>query len=170
MRCHARRLWLIIACLVASIHCARAADTAHDSHLIQINIYCTTCDDFIRCQSGNEAYTLYRLRAKTFWAQIATIWDYLIARIRPKTTDTRPLTVYLASGEHKKLLRDGLSAQIDLVAATIVLPEARIDMREGEWRGATGEPQGRCAILPRRDGYAFVREVLGRPLSRSDRS
>lgn len=141
-----------------------------ESQSIHLNVYCTTCDDFIRCQSGAEEYTLYRLRAKTFWAQIATIWDYLIARIRPKTTDTRPLTVYLASGERKELLRDGLSARIDLAASILVLPDARIAMQAGEWRTVTGEPQGRCVTLPRRDGYAFVREVLSRPLSQSDRS
>ena len=169
MRYHARRFWLVIACLAASIHSARAADAVPDSHLIRINIYCTTCDDFIRCQSDNETYTLYRLRAKTFWAQIATIWDYLIARIRPKTTDIRPLTIYLANGQHKDLRQDGLAARIDLAAATIVLPDARIDMREGEWRTVTGELQGCCATLPRRDGYAFVREVLGRPLPLSER-
>lgn len=165
-----RYFWVVIACLITSSGDARATSPPQESDLIRINVYCTTCDDFIRCQSDERGYTLYRLRAKTFWAQIATIWDYLIARIRPKTTDTRPLTVYLAEDGRKEVLRDGLSARVDLARGVVVLPDSLIDMKTGGWRTDAGVLQGRCVTVPRRDGYAFVREVLGRPLSEIDAS
>lgn len=138
-----------------------------DQLLIRINLLCTTCDDFIRCRrlsDADDSYTLYRLREQSFWAQIATIWDYLIQRIRPKTAHTRPITVYALSGGLRRVVSQEGSARVDAALGRITLPEGRIDMRDGRWFAADEGLQGRCEPFNRREGYAWVRELLGRPL------
>jgi hypothetical protein len=110
------------------------------------------------------------LRAKNAWGQIATIWDYFISPIREKKTDERPLTVYVAESTRKYLLEDKAKAKVDLAQRRILLPTTVIDMRQGEWLSATGVSQGQCELLPPREGYRFVRELLGRPLAIRDDS
>lgn len=134
---------------------------------IRINLLCTTCDDFVRCRrpdAPENTFTLYRLREQGFWRQVATIWDYLIQRIRPKTAHVRPLTVYAQQGERRAQLTDSGQARVDVVTGLITVPEGDIDLRDGRWRDRAGETLGRCNSLPRRDGYAWVRAFLGRPL------
>lgn len=155
-------LWCV-CCFGLSLSHAQSADESIRP-AIRINVFCSTCDNFVRCQSDDTSYTLYRLRSKTVWGQIATIWDYLIALVRPKILDKRPLTIYGAAGEQKSLLLDRSVAIIDLQAATIRLPEGMIDMQRGEWFSAAGASQGHCAQISNRDGYGFVRDLLGRPL------
>ena len=155
-----------------------------ESLQIRINLLCTTCDDFLRCErSGDatgmpagmpidmqdpadpaESYRIYRMREKSFWAQIATIWDYLVQWVHRKTSDTRPLTVYLDEGGQRRSIDEQGMARVDVAAGLISLPDSSIDMRDGTWRDLRGELQGRCATLPRREGYAWVRAMLGREL------
>ena len=58
---------------------------------------------------------------------------------------------------------DSVRDRIDL--ATLVGRD--IDLRDGAWRTAMGTPRGACATMPRREGYAFVRALLGRPLPKA---
>lgn len=146
-----------------------AAPLPAESLQIRINLLCTTCDDFLRCErtadaGRDEVYRLYRLREKSFWAQIATIWDYLVQWVRRKTSDTRPLTIYENDGRQQRIALEEGRARIDAAAGLITLPDSSIDMRTAEWRDQTGESLGRCTALKRRDGYAWVRSFLGREL------
>lgn len=134
---------------------------------IRINLLCTTCDDFLRCQvpaAPQDSFRLYRLREQGFWTQVATIWDYLIQRIRPKTAHSRPVTVYAQQGETREVLAEGGEARVDAVTGLITLPDGDIDMRDGRWRDRAASEIGRCTALTRREGYAWVRALLGRPL------
>jgi len=146
-----------------------------ESLQIRINLLCTTCDDFLRCErrvdgaatlgtDPTQTYRIYRLREKSFWAQIATIWDYLVQWLRRKTSDERPLTVYLNDGDVRSVLDIAGSARVDAAVGLISLPDSSIDMRNGDWRDLRGELQGRCKTMPRREGYAWVRSLLGREL------
>jgi hypothetical protein len=56
------------------------------------------------------------------------------------------------------------AARVDLVSGLISLPDSLIDLRDGSWRSLQGEVLGGCVSMPRREGYAWVRELLGRPL------
>jgi hypothetical protein len=100
---------------------------------IRINLLCTTCDDFLQCRASDstDSFTLYRLREKSFWAQIATIWDYLIQSVHPKTSDRRPLTVYVEQNSQRRVLTAEATARVDMVSGLITLPESLIDMRDG---------------------------------------
>ncbi len=166
VRC--KEWWLAGVMVWGLMGCAQPTGSMDDSYAIKFNLYCTTCDDFLQCRpeadrsAASDNYTLYRLQAKSAWGQIATIWDYLIARIRPKTSDNRPLTIYEDFNGQKRLRIEGAEARVDLKTATIVLPDARIDMRDGHWRTVEGGVLGRCEAMTRREGYAFVRALLGK--------
>ena len=144
-----------------------------ESLRIRINILCSTCDDFIACRmpstavptpTGPPPTVIYRLREKGFWAQVATIGDYLVQLFRRKVRDERPLTVYVEDRGQRRVTGDGLRATVDLSTGVLALPDGSIDLRDGAWRTAMGSPRGACATMPRREGYAFVRALLGRPL------
>ena len=160
----------LVAALLLLAGCDRGpAPLPSESLQIRINLLCSTCDDFLRCDAlgvtpDTESYRLYRLREKSFWAQIAPIWDYLIQLVRRKTTDVRPLSVYENQGELRRVSDVVGKARIDAAAGLLQLPDSTIDMRNGEWRTSTGELQGQCRTLPRREGYAWVRAMLGREL------
>lgn len=163
----ARLSALLLAAALLLGACSRGpAPVQIDELSIRINLLCTTCDDFVQCRASaaTDAFTLYRLREKSFWAQIATIWDYLIQSVQRKTSDRRPLTVYVEETGQRRVLSDAGVAGVDMVSGLISVPGSLIDMRDGSWRSPQGEVLGRCATLPRRQGYAWVRELLGRPL------
>lgn len=138
---------------------------------IPINLRCTTCDDFIRCAAdgvvadpatGRAPSTLYRLREKTFWAQVATIGDYLLQFFVAKTTDQRPYAVYRDDGARITTEYDpDQRAAIDAGAAHIRIGAKTIDQQSGAWLDERGNRVGQCAIVSRRAGYAVVRDLLG---------
>jgi hypothetical protein len=144
----------------------------NDGFAIRLNLLCTTCDDFLRCRrepddtvtvpGGREPRLVYRLKEKSFWAQIATIGDYLLQLFRQKTTDERPLAIYRDDGRQRTVEQAPTRAFVDAAAGTLTLPDSRVDLRSGDWLNERGERIGRCEALVRRDGYAMVREFLGR--------
>jgi len=160
-------VFLILLLLSWAIGCARQQPIPTEQLQIKINLLCTTCDDFLQCtaidSSAESGFKLYRLREKSFFAQIATIWDYLIQWIHRKTDDRRPLTIYLEqSGASRVLVPDAI-AKVDLVTGLITLPDSTIDMRDGNWFVA-GESAGKCRTMVRRDGYRWLRSLLNKPL------
>ena len=140
---------------------------------IPINLRCTTCDDFIQCQqpdaqpdslTSRTPNILYRLKEKTFWAQIATIGDYLTQLFRAKTTDLRPLAIYRDTGRDRAIeTNPRWRASIDSTQGRITLPDARISQLDGSWWAPDGTRLGQCQALTRRNGYGVVREFLGKP-------
>ena len=158
----------LVVVLVASTACTRSPEPLpRETLAIRINILCTTCDEFLRCAAAPTADTdlrVYRLREKSFWAQVATIWDYLVQWIRRKTTDARPLSLYVERDGRRSITDPPSMAQLDFVAGRIGLHDSNVDMRDGTWTSLSGEPLGRCEQMTRRDGYAMVRRFLGRSL------
>ena len=162
---------LLLASLLSA--CGRPGSQPAAGNLaIPINLRCTTCDDFIRCTrqdaqanpaTGRPDSTVYRLKEKTFWAQIATIADYLMQFARDKTRDERPLAIYRETGTIRAIEHDrAWRAQVDVPAARITLREHSIDQRTGAWYDPAGQVIGKCKTLPRREGYALLREFLGK--------
>jgi hypothetical protein len=144
----------------------------NDGFAIQLNLLCTTCDDFLHCRrepdepvappGGREPRLVYRLKEKSFWAQIATIGDYLFQAFRQKRTDERPVALYRDDGVTRTVEPLPTRAFIDAAAGTLALPDSRIDLKNGDWLNERGERIGRCEAMVRRDGYRMVREFLGR--------
>lgn len=122
--------------------------------VIPVNDLCTTCVDFLRCEAdggAGDALTLYVLEQKTFMAQIATIWQYLVQYINPRKTDRRGVTTWTRSGEGPASSSPGQAEQ-DLVTFEIRLPGARIDQYTGAWYGAGDSRLGSCRVLARAEG------------------
>lgn len=164
----------VVAAAVLVAACSRGPQPLPPEQLrIRINILCTTCDDFIACRAPPAAdvptapTVVYRLREKGFWAQVATIWDYLVQLFRRKVRDERPLTVYVEDRGQRRVAADGTRAALDLSAGLLAVPDGSIDLRDGSWRSPAGTPRGVCRTMPRREGYAFVRALLGRPIPRA---
>ena len=145
----------------------------NEGFAIKVNLLCTTCDDFLDCRRDGAPATppapgartpllLYRLKEKSFWAQVATIGDYLFQVFRQKKDDLRPLAIYRDDGFKRSVEQVPTRAFVDGVAGTITLPDGVIDMRSGEWLDARGARLGACTAMKRRDGYALMREFLGR--------
>ena len=76
--------------------------------------------------------------------------------------DLRPLAIYRDDGFKRSVEQVPTRAFVDGVAGTITLPDGVIDMRSGEWLDARGARLGACTAMKRRDGYALMREFLGR--------
>jgi hypothetical protein len=167
VRLLAATLTLTLILAAATTTTAGAAPAA-GALAIPINLLCTTCNDFQRCEPAAGAAAaqpvVYRIEEKSFWAQVATIGDYLVQLFRPKTRDERDASVYRSAGSQRRIER-GLRVRIDSVAQRITYPDASIDQRNGDWLGADGTRLGHCTALTRREGFALVREFLGRPVS-----
>ena len=166
--------WGVLALLAATIltGCGRSAPLPA-TLMIPINLRCTICDDFIRCRrsdampnpaTSRTPEVVYRLKEKSFWAQIATIGDYLVQLFKTKTSDQRPLAIYRDDGVTRHIESEpSWLAHIDALAADVTVLDARINARTGAWYTARDVLLGSCHVMKRRDGYALVRQFLGRP-------
>ena len=84
-----RSVALATTLLLALSACSRPATPRVEGPLVvDISELCTQCIETLACE-GDGRRTTYVLDEKSFWAQIATIWDYLIQHVRPKTEDFR---------------------------------------------------------------------------------
>ena len=131
--------------------------------LIPINVRCSTCTDYIRCDKTSDnpavhdpAFSLYELQAKGPGTDITTITDYFLQFVEPKTSHTRPLAVYAQtvseSGQPGWHTSMDHTVTIDLAVHRIELPDGWIDQQNGEWRDKDDGIQGACRILDREEG------------------
>ena len=124
---------------------------------------CTMCEAIVLCEAADRDlqheripngsnFTLYHLQTRTFWSQIATIWEWFITNFDRDSLaaagHTRPVKVYtITEGLWSKARV--LQAQVSLDPATIVIGEQTIDRVERRWlQGATRQPAGFCHRLP----------------------
>ena len=130
---------------------------------IPINVRCSTCTDYIRCDKTSDdpavhdpAFTLYELQAKGPGTDITTITEYFLQFVEPKTSYTRPLAVYAqtvaGSGQAGWHTSTDHTASIDLAAHRIQLSDGWIGQQNGEWHDMDGGTQGICRILNLQQG------------------
>ncbi len=131
---------------------------------VGVSELCTVCNDVVRCERSEAAtdgppLVIYNLLEDTFWQQIATIWDYLVQFISPKTDDLRAMTIYELDDRNSLQARviTEQEATVDAATLTIRLPaDTQIDQRDGRWwrTGADGSEieLGQCELLDFSDG------------------
>jgi len=124
---------------------------------------CTMCEAIVICAANdsitqhesipdNGSFTLYHLQTRTFWSQIATIWEWFITNFDRDSLaaagHTRPVKVYtITEGIWSEA--QVLQAQVSLDPAAIVIEDQTIDRVERLWlHGATRQPAGFCHRLP----------------------
>ncbi|MBM4221399.1 MAG: hypothetical protein FJ170_05565 [Gammaproteobacteria bacterium] len=131
--------------------------------LIPVNVRCSTCTDYIRCEAaagnpavGGQAFSLYALEARGPGNEITSITEYFLQFAEPKTRFGRPLSVHVqttgATGQPERRSSMGLTVTIDQATHRLELPDAWIDQRTGEWHGRDDSLRGTCRILGREQG------------------
>lgn len=135
--------------------------------LIPINVRCSTCTDYIRCDRistspavYDPAFNLYVLQPKGPGYEITSITEYFLQFVEPKTSYARPLAVHAQTvsesgqtGRHTSLDH---TATIDVTAHRIELSDGWIDQTNGEWHDKDGALQGGCRTLDRQEGGQTV--------------
>ncbi len=157
-----RTLLVALVVLVALLAGCGAKPPTTDLR-IPINVRCSTCTDYIRCdktsgnvEGHNPDFSLYELQAKGPGTDITTITEYFLQFIEPKTSHTRPLAVYAQtvteSGQPGWHTSTDHTATIDVASHRIGLPDGWIDQQNGEWHDKHDSLQGTCRILDRQEG------------------
>jgi hypothetical protein len=154
---------LLAATLLATLAgCARPAGPRVEGPLaIDVPELCTRCVETLECE-GVGRRTTYVLDEKTTWGQIATIWDYLVQHVSPKTEDLRAATAYDfpgGDGAAKPAAAPGGRARLDVWQRRIELPGAVIVQKTGQWLDAGGTPIGSCRVLAPADSRRRARDL-----------
>jgi len=124
---------------------------------------CTMCEAIVLCEAGTDrteyesipggkSFTLYHLQTRTFWSQIATIWEWFITNFDPDSLaaagHSRPVKVYTVTKGLWSAVQTQ-EAQVSLDPATIAIGEQTIDRVARRWLlGANRQPVGFCQRLP----------------------
>lgn len=124
---------------------------------------CTMCEAIVLCETtenhqpyetipNSGSFTLYHLQTRTFWSQIATIWEWFITNFNSDSLATaghrRPVRVYTITQGHWAAPQT-VEAHISLDPATIVINDQTIDRIERRWlRDTELRPVGYCQRLP----------------------
>ena len=156
-------MYRILLVVLAALLAGCGAKPPATDLVIPINVRCSTCTDYIRCDKTSDdpavhdpAFTLYELQAKGPGTDITTITDYFLQFVEPKTIHTRPLAVYAqtvaGSGQAGWHTSTDHTATIDTAVHRIDLSDGWIDQQNGEWHDMDGGTQGTCRMLDRQDG------------------
>lgn len=153
----------LLVILVAAFLAGCGAKAPETDLVIPINVRCSTCTDYIRCDDASgdpavndPAFSLYELQAKGPGYEITTIPEYFLQFVEPKTSYTRPLAVHMQmigqSGQLDRHSSMEQTATIDIALHRVSLPDAWIDQKNGEWRGTDDSLKGICRMLGRQEG------------------
>jgi len=163
-----RKSLLVIAALACLTSPLRAQVDPELS--VGISELCTVCNDVIRCErdarlDGPEI-VVYNLLEDTVWQQIATIWDYLIQFISPKTDDVRAMVIYelKTAGTATPRVIPDQEATVDAATLSIRMPDdIEVDQTTGRWwrelPGGEEQELGRCTLLDFTAGRELLEEL-----------
>lgn len=124
----------------------------------QFGELCTMCEAYVQCNSAESAdqtsppYTLYYFKTKTFWAQIATIWDYFAMWFDPVTSQSRPAAVYQFADQ----VVTPVTAYLSVADSLIEIDGTRIDRNTLEWSSDAGQKLGTCTRLGIPESMAMI--------------
>ncbi|UCG72340.1 MAG: hypothetical protein JSV45_14010 [Chromatiales bacterium] len=122
---------------------------------------CTMCEVVVLCEVTDAdtaretipesgSFTIYHIRTRTFWSQIATIWEWFIRNFDDTAADghERPVLVYeVVDGKWPRPRT--VRAQVSLEPPVIALHGHEIDRTNRRWhRSPELEPVGYCQRLP----------------------
>ncbi len=119
----------------------------------QFGELCTMCVAYLQCQTDESGETttkdfaLYYFETKTFWGQIAIIWDYFAVWFDPVTSENRPATIYRFAGNDQAKIKVPTTAYLSEVDAKIEIDNTWIDRDTSDWYALSGERIGSCRRL-----------------------
>jgi hypothetical protein len=129
----------------------------------QFGEVCTMCDVMVLCEAGTSppahqsvpadgSFTLYHIRPRTFWSQVATIWEWFIANFSSKQLESghrRPVAIYTVdAGAWAPAVAGELHIALD--PPLLAMSDGREIERIGRrWRlSAPSAELGYCQRLP----------------------
>jgi len=130
---------------------------------------CTMCEVVVLCETSDVdaqrenipesgSFTVYHIQTRTFWSQIATIWEWFIRNFDDTAADghERPVRVYDVTDGKWPLPRK-VQARVSLEPPVIALDDYEIDRTNRRWRrGPELKPAGYCQRLPLWESIAII--------------
>ncbi len=120
------------------------------------------CEAIVLCQARDAqptyeaipttgTFVIYHVQTRTFWSQIATIWEWFIANFDARSLaagHARPIVVYsIVDGDWSG--PGTVVARVSLEPPSIVVGEHSVDRVARRWlRGEDARPVGFCQRLP----------------------
>lgn len=133
----------------------------------QFGEFCTMCEAVLICEDSSQppsyeaipeqgSFTLYHIETRTFWSQIATIWEWFINNFKeePISGHHRPVNVIeVANGNWTA--SKAYSLHIDIDPPYLTIDSWQIQRRTSEWLNS-GESSGYCQRLPLWDALETI--------------
>lgn len=163
--------------MVAMTGLPGGAARAGEQYLLLMNRFgelCTMCEAVVLCAEGDVStvqvsglaerdmgpFTIYHFQTKTFWGQVATIWNYLKRWVEPIIREERPVQVYRVgaggvTGADRSL--EERMANLSIEPPLLDVGDRRINRETGAWETPAGQAAGSCARLPIREGLGFLK-------------
>jgi hypothetical protein len=168
-----RRLLALLLLLQALPALAQVNDEAYANYFLvgQFGEVCTMCEVMVLCEAGaappahgaipeGGSFTLYHIQTRTFWSQVATIWEWFIANFnsRPLVAGHgRPVIIHtVANGAWATPVTGEL--HIALEPPIVTLPDGReIERVNRRWlQSSPSADLGYCERLPLWDALDVI--------------
>ena len=123
---------------------------------------CTMCEVVVLCERSatipdyettptQGQFTLYHLQTRTFWSQMATIWEFFVANFSTEGLaqqgHTRPTIVYAVSGNGWEPA-ETIESRLVLDPPQIEFGTTWIDRTDQSWRSRDDALLGYCERMP----------------------
>lgn len=139
----------------------------------QFGEVCTMCDVMVLCQAGASppaqesipaegSFTLYHIKPRTFWSQVATIWEWFIANFSSQQLESghrRPVAIYtIERGVWATPVAGELHIALD--PPLLAMSDGReIERIQRRWRKSGAQVElGYCQRLPLWDALDVIGE------------
>lgn len=131
----------------------------------QFGELCTMCEAYLKCIPNPTAAdagrneTLYFFQTKTFWGQIATIWDYFAMWFDPVTSEKRPATIYRIATPDSENAVVPTEAYLSVIEDKIEIDGTWINRESGAWFAADGSTIGKCSRKGIGESMAAIAQI-----------
>jgi len=119
----------------------------------QFGELCTMCIAYLRCETNDPGasvagdFAVYHFEIKSFWGQIATIWDYFAKWFDPVTREKRPATIYHFNEEKNEDVKISTIAYLSKGESKIEIDYSWIDRNTAYWYAKSNQRIGSCVRI-----------------------
>ncbi len=174
--------WLLTVLVSLPLPTAAQVNKAYADYLLfgQFGEICTMCEAIVLCEAGQEpvprdvvpaagSFTLYHVHTRTFWSQVATIWEWFVRNFSPTPLSghSRPVTIHRVEEGRWQPVVEG-EIHVSLEPALFTLSDGHeIDRIGFRWRRSAPIAElGYCQRLPLWDSIDAIRQHVDGGVSR----